>query len=296
MAVLREVVGGATPLDHIDRDTMRTVRDKILARPLAPASQRKYCRALGTIFAFAAQEKWIGADANPALGLAPKRRKEEAEDDKRPFTDEELAALFPEGWRLDDATDWMLALGLFQGLRAEEAAQLEVCDVGQVEGVWSLFIRDWTPTETGRDYSLGKSVKNEASERVIPVHARIAAPLLALAAARRAAGERMLLPGIKRWGKEGFYGSIRKKVTERLVAAGVKTKRTSHHSLRHNFRDAGRAARIPRDHALALGGWSLGRGAEADYGEGYTPATLAPSLDRLPFPEPAPQWEPLPRG
>jgi len=281
--VLREVVGGGTVLDHIDRDDLRAVRDAILARPLAPASQRKYVRAAATIFGLAVDEGWL--PANPALGLAPQRQPKEDEGARRPFTAAELAALFPDAWRLDTAADWMLALGLFQGLRAEEAAQLETSDVERAVGVWVIHVRAWTPTaDGGRSYASGKHLKNPASERTLPIHSRIEPALIALADARRAAGERLLLPGVKRWGKEGCYGSVRKDVAARLTAAGVKTERTSHHSLRHNFRDACRAAGIAHGHALALGGWALGKGAEAGYGEGYTPATLKSSIDLLAYP------------
>ena len=281
--VLREVVGGSTPLDQVDRDVMRAARDAICARPLAPSSKRKYARALGTLCTFAVAEGWM--TANPGLGLAPERSPEEAAGDKRRFTDEELGALFPGGWRLETATDWVLALGLFQGMRGEEIAQLETGDIGEVEGVPVIHIRAWTPTpEGGRDYDLGKSVKNAASERTIPVHAVIEPALVALAAARRAAGERMLLPRVKRYGKEGFYGSVRKDLNARLTAAGVKSSRTTPHSLRHNFRDACLDAGVSRDHRLALGGWSLGKSAEADYGDGFKPAALKGSLDRLVFP------------
>jgi len=284
-AALREVVGEATPLALIDRDTLRAVRDAITARPLAIASQRKYVRAVGTLFTFAVAERWM--DANPALGLAPKARPEDEGGGRRPFNRAELAKMFPKGWRPVSAVDWLLALGLFQGMRAEEIAQLETIDIAQVGGVWAIHIRAWSPSaEGGRDRALGKSIKNDASERVIPIHARIEADLIALANARRKAGERMLLPGVKRYGLEGYYGSLRKALDAHLASLGVKSPGMRHHALRHNFRDACRAANIPREHVLTLGGWSLGKGAEADYGEAIPPAALKPSLDALAFPVP----------
>lgn len=289
--VLRAEVGGTRPLDQIDRDDMRAVRDAIVARPLAPASVRKYVRAVGTVFTFAVDERWM--DANPALGLAPKRRPEEDEDDRRPFSAEELGKLFPAGWALISAVDWMLAFGLFQGLRAEEAAQLEVTDIEEIGGSLALHIRPWTPTaDGGRSYEAGKSVKNSPSVRTVPVHERIAPALADLVARREATGERMLLE-VKRWGDEGYYGSVRKKVHARLREAEVKEARTCYHSLRHNWRDAARAAKLPAGHELALGGWSLGKGAEADYGEGFAVADLAPSLSRVNYPTigAGPIWE-----
>lgn len=284
-AALRKVVGAATPLALIDRDSMRAVRDTITARPLAVASQRKYVRAVGTLFGFAVHEGWM--DSNPALGLAPKARPEDEEDGSRGYTPAALAKMFPKGWRPVSAMDWLLALGLFQGMRAEEASQLETADIAQVGGTWAIHIRRWTPTpEGGKDRSLGKSVKNASSVRVVPIHARIEAALVALAKARRKAGERMLLPGVKRYGQEGFYGSLRKDLADHLKALGVKEPGKQHHALRHNFREACRAAQIPREHVLTLGGWSLGKGAEAEYGEAIPPADLKPSLDRLTFPLP----------
>jgi len=281
-AVLGDVVGLGAFVDQVDRDDMRRVRDALLALPLAPATKRKYVRAVGSLFAYALREGLV--EANVALGLAPPAAAAEGALKRRQFTADELARLFPPGWGLASPVDWMLALGLFQGLRAEECAQLEACDVEEVGGVLAIHVRGWSPApDGGEDWSLGKSVKNASSVRTVPVHRRIEAALAGLAEARRRAGGRMLLP-VRLYGDEGFYGSVRKDVNARLVEAGVKSARTTFHSLRHNFRNACDEAGIPLRHVHALGGWSRGKGSDAGYGDPLLPATLKPSLDRLVFP------------
>jgi hypothetical protein len=44
---------------------------------------------------------------------------------------------------------------------------------------------------------------------------------------------------------------------------------------------------------LALGGWSLGKGAEAGYGDGYAPADLKQSPDLLDYSSEEPVMEEL---
>jgi integrase len=320
IAVLREVCGGDTPISTLTRADMRLIKRVILNIPpqaknpayhpeykdltyediaeeiaelieagetpklLAPLAQAKYVRALGTLFEYAENEKWI--DDSPARGLTPKK----SDDDnsgKRPFSDAALQALFPAGWRPTDDVDWMLALGLWQGMRGAEIAQIELNDIIAPDGVLAVNIIKWTTTaDGGRDRIGKKSVKNRSSVRVLPFHKQIIAyGVEDLVRARRDAGEKTLF-GTKAWGKGGHYDSIRKKVDARLKDVGVKDDRHSHHSFRHNFRDAlrGVADQVPQQIVLALGGWSQGESAEVDYGNGYRPMILKPFLDRISYP------------
>jgi integrase len=66
--------------------------------------------------------------------------------------------------------------------------------------------------------------------------------------------------------------------------AGAARPRTSFHSFRHAFRDALREADISTERARALGGWSRGDGADAGYGDGLRPGTLALEIAKVTYP------------
>lgn len=69
-----------------------------------------------------------------------------------------------------------------------------------------------------------------------------------------------------------------------LESAGAAARLTCLRSFRHNFRDGLREAKIDRDDALLLGGWTAdGKGtAVADnYGSGYQPRALAEALNAV---------------
>jgi len=73
--------------------------------------------------------------------------------------------------------------------------------------------------------------------------------------------------------------------------AGARAPKTCFHSFRHVFRDALREARVERDIALTLGGWSRpggsgGSGSVSDsYGSGYRVATLFEAISLVKYPD-----------
>jgi len=110
-------------------------------------------------------------------------------------------------------------------------------------------------------------------------------------AARRRAGEIKLF-GEVGLGATGYRSTTFSAWFTRFSRkAGAQATKTCFHSFRHTFRDALREARVERDLALALGGWSSpgGAGASASvsdaYGSGYTPATLFDASCRLRYPD-----------
>ena len=63
-------------------------------------------------------------------------------------------------------------------------------------------------------------------------------------------------------------------------------RKTTFHSLRHNYRDALRDTEMSGEMVRALGGWSGGGSTSDDYGSGFTPERLygaiqAIDMDRL---------------
>jgi hypothetical protein len=57
-------------------------------------------------------------------------------------------------------------------------------------------------------------------------------------------------------------------------AVAAYTRKTTFHSLRHNYRDALRDTEMSGEMVRALGGWSGGGSTSDDYGSGFTPERL----------------------
>lgn len=220
---------------------------------LTPATAAKYLRGISTLFGYAITQQYI--DANPAMKLAPRRTEDEAAAGWWSFSDEQLQALFPRGWRPHSDVDWIFLLGLYQGARGNEIAQLELADIDEEDGIPVIHITRMDRL-TGKQ-SLTKRLKNNGTARRIPIHKKvIELGFLDFVARRRREGAHRLFSMTP---YNGYcYEGIRDDLTERLIEAGVKTDKHVFHSLRHSFRDACRNANISRERAHELGGWSNG--------------------------------------
>ncbi len=101
------------------------------------------------------------------------------------------------------------------------------------------------------------------------------------------AEKRNLFPELP-FGHLGYRSTtISRWFTRFLENASAAAPLTCFHSFRHSFRDGLREAKIDRDIALLLGGWTTdGKGtAVADnYGSGYQPRALAEALNAVRFP------------
>lgn len=90
------------------------------------------------------------------------------------------------------------------------------------------------------------------------------------------AGHRRIFPDL-RPGANGYYSDPFSKWFGRYLrgpAVAAYTKKTTFHSLRHNYRDALRDTEMTGEMVRALGGWSGGGSASDDYGSGFTPERL----------------------
>jgi integrase len=179
---------------------------------------------------------------------------------------------------------WLFLLGLTSGARLEEVGQAHLSDVKEDDGVLFIDIEDRIIDQAGlAGDAPAKSLKNEGSRRVVPIHPR----LLALGFkeycdALRKLGATMLFPDLKanQFGKYTKEASRRaNRVINKCASADM---RLVFHSLRHKFKDEGRAARVQDSildqicgHAPATVG--------ARYGEGVDLRSLQENLSLLRF-------------
>lgn len=314
--IMKEILGENIPVRAIRRDDVRRVQQVIRDLPLRakecerfqgmtyeqiataakaarmdgenlPAlksgARNKYIRNLGTIFQYAVDEGNI--DANPARGLTIHLPHDQDEDDKEPFTDDELRTMFPRTYRVE-GLNWLPLLMLYHGFRPTEAAQLDTDDVIQEDKVWAFDLSAMTKGATGAARRGDKSLKNDRSTpRRVPIHQRILdLGFLAYRDARREAGERKLF-AVKRYGEAGYFASIRREFVEWLKEVGAKRANTAPHSLRHNWGTA--AFPVVEDRLRKImGGWSLGKGVDVQtylHTNRLSLANMKAELDKISF-------------
>jgi len=258
------------------------------------ANINTYLNKLGGVLNWAVKEEML--DRNPAQGLRvpdPTARR----DKRLPFSTDQLQALFAAplytGCRDDEhgyavrgparprnARFWIPLVSMFGGLRLNEACQLDVADIRCIEDVDCFAI-----TERSDESATDKRLKTASSERVVPIHATLLdLGFMDFVRQRKRAKETKLF-GEVGMGATGYRSTTFSAWFRRFVVkAGADSPKTCFHSFRHGFRDALREARIDRDIALALGGWTTASGSASvsdAYGSGYRIGTLKEAIDRV---------------
>ncbi len=300
---LTELRGAATPARDITRADCRRVRDVLSKlppnatkrfrgkklervattaearglRPMAARTANAYLTKLSALFRWAEREEFVAR--NPAVGLKVAEPEGDKRDARRPFSTEQLCAIFNAPMYTDpqnvvlQGKFWVPLLALFTGMRLSECCQLAIGDVTTRDGVDVILVCEGD----------GKKVKTAAARRVIPVHAELVKMgFLAFAEAQRAAGKTRLFPELKQ-DRRGYYSDPFQKWFSRFLRkAGAKQPRTSFHSFRHCFRDALREADVSREAVFALGGWA-GQGVADDYGGGLRASTLAREIAKITY-------------
>jgi integrase len=268
---------------------------------ISPANINTYLNKLCGVFNWAMKEQFI--DRNPAVGLKvpdPILRREK----RLPFAMTQLQAIFaaplyvgcqddghgyarPGDQRPKTARFWIPLIGLFCGLRLNEICQLDVADIKVVEDVPCF----WVTASTEADET-DKRLKTSSSERLVPIHPYLLELSFMTFVGDRRASRNTKLFGEIEVGCLGYRSSTFSQWFRRFVKkAGADSPKTCFHSLRHNFRDAMREARLDRDIALALGGWSRagGSGGSASvsdaYGSGYRVGTLLEAIGQVAYPD-----------
>lgn len=138
--------------------------------------------------------------------------------------------------RCDPHEYWAPVLALLHGLRANEACQLSLDDICEVDGVPCLDINGRAPDRSVKNTKKGSEV--QMVERVVPVHPlAIRLGLLRYRDALRTAGYRRLFPELRYHGEERYYGEPGRKFTEAKKALGLGSKVTFY-SFRHTFNNA----------------------------------------------------------
>lgn len=254
----------------------------------SPGTLKKRIGALQALLTYAFQQRWTSSNNGAGITIIGYSKKKK---NRRSFEDHELAVLFacplfvdPQSWnspsRISDVTIfWLFLIAATTGARLEEVGQVALADVRRDGDIVYLDISDYVLLEDGED----KSVKNDESRRLVPIHANLVAiGFLHYCDALVAAGHRQLFPDLKenKVGKKTKEASQRiNRIVDRYVS---KDKRLVFYSLRHAFKAKGNEANLTPKTLNQICGHAL-----VDVGEQYGSEprirTLYRELHRIDF-------------
>lgn len=307
---LIELVGAKANIQDITRQHFKEVRDILIQFPthaytykhtknmslmeivadakkhnrrvMSVANVNKRLASLRSLMQFAVQEDYIMK--NPCDNIkAHDADAEAAKELKKPFSMKCLQEWFKsEAFATDrpkgDAFFWLPLIGLFNGFRMEEILQLKSSDIKREEDTNIAYFDIHANN--------GNNLKNKYSRRRVPVHEELCKMgFMEFAAKASKNTDKRLFPEIKMGMANRFRKNFSPKMSRYLKKNGLKTPKTSFHSLRHNYKDAMRRAGILMDRQSALGGWKEEGGVQANYGDGFILTTLMEEMPKIQYPE-----------
>lgn len=212
---------------------------------------KKRIGALQAVLTYAVDNRWLAT--NPGIRIKIEGYSK-GKRTRRAFEDHELAALFsaplfvdPGSWnsrsRISDTTIfWLFLLAGTTGARLEEVGQVALADVKRDGEIVYLDIDSYSLEQ---DEEVGKTVKNEESVRLVPIHRQlIKLGFNDYLKALTAHGNTQLFPDLKEnsLGKRTKEASQRcNRIVDRYVA---RDRRLVFYSLRHAFKAKGNDAGI----------------------------------------------------
>lgn len=266
-----------TGLTHVEPTTKADIlafKQKLVGPKVSASTIRTKISRLKTLANYAFDNDLISSKI--ADGIKVPKSKGKA---RVPFDDRALSNVFGGPVHKDgdrpaqgrgEASYWLPLIALYTGARLEEIAGLLVIDLmelsypnGDVDDSWWFF--RFSP-----DPDRNRSLKNEESERIVPVHPElIRLGLIEYRQSIEDCREKQLFPRLTahasgkrahKWGQ--WFGDYLRK------SCGVTDKRTVFHSFRHSLKDAGRECGVSEELQRAIMGHAQS-GVAGTYGNGF---------------------------
>jgi integrase len=290
---LQGVPTNATKLfpDHSPRETVRKAQEQDL-NILSLTTQNNYLQVLSSLYSFATKELDYEGK-NPFEGRAETKAAGKLQRDQRdPFSQKQLETLFSSplytgcktlpschlpGSLIPNNSHkyWTPLIALLTGMRMQEILQLHLEDIYQKEGIWVLDLNT-----NHHD----KRLKSPQSKRLVPLHKKLVElGFLKFVEDKRAASNSPRLFDDAKLANDNTYSSTFSKWFSRhLEKLGIKTDKTSFHSLRHNLKDSFREAGESDELAENFMGRSTGSIGEA-YGSGFSIKKQHQAINKIKF-------------
>jgi integrase len=305
LSLLGEVTGGK-PLCQMTKADAREVKDVLLRLPRNrrknPATRDLVLRdmlavkgaqviAARTLNAYISNMqsffKWAVNNGHAEVNVFDNTRiriaNKTTDDDRKAFTDEQLRLIFrhltenPDGLVKKDDHKWPSLIAMFSGMRLNEVAQLQPDDVRQVDEVWCFDVN--TKGDTN------KSLKNQSSHRLVPVHQRLLdAGILTFLAAQKTAGVARLFPSLTYSKQNGYGRNTGRWFNDRLLPALGMPKRSGlmFHCMRHTMITQLGQKDIPDTHLRAIVGHrQTGVTYNSYFKAGFLPSQLQRAVNQF---------------
>lgn len=260
-------------------------------RTLSWETQNNYLRMLEELFRWAVRERLIGD--NVAEAVAPLSKRSPAEDQRQPFSADELKIIFTAplytGCQDDErrfaaegpniirrSRYWLPLIALYSGLRMGEILQLTPDHIRKspADIPYLLLTRDM-------------KLKTASAEREVPVHRElIRLGFIEWVEARGGADERPLFEEVPE-SKHGYRSDIyTKRFATFLRSVDLPADRRAKlcfHSFRHTFKDALNETGAPEEVKDEICGWARSKRTGRRYGSGLSADILKPYVDSVAF-------------
>ena len=250
---------GHNDAQRITKANAVRLKEDMQVRDLTAATIRNDLSELSAIWRWGLTHGKLEGD-NPFAGISPPKAKKRAKE-VRPFTPDEARRVLEAARKETGALRWLPWVCALAAARLAEVAQSAKEDIATVSGVVCLRIHD--------EGDEGRSVKNDASRRSVPIHpALVAEGFLDYVATLPARSP--LWPDVK---PDAVFGrrseTAGRMVRKWLGGLGITDERISpSHSWRHTFLDACRAVVMPLEVRSAITGHSGKVDESAAYGDG----------------------------
>ncbi len=254
--------------------------------PISPATVNRLLSPICSFFNWAIVESHISA--NPFLRLRAVHRVR-ADTQRAAFNANDLRNLFeqsamyrgclslrerslPGSLVIKDARFWLPLIALFTGMRIEEIAQLRCRDIKRVDGVWVIDVNT----------ADGNRLKNQNSQRLIPVHSELLAiGLLDHVEETIASGLERLWSEFKRYKHGSYSAGYSKWFGQYKTLIGITDHKKTFHSFRHTFIDQLKQLDVPDGKIQELVGHANHSITTGRYGKPYRPVVLREIIEAL---------------
>ena len=253
--------------------TIAELLDGHQINPMSAKSVNKHVGAVSALLGYCQDEGMIAANYALGLKISEKRR---VDEERSSYTTEDLKLIYDNLPRVPGAPEryWIPLIGFYSGMRLNEICQLYVEDVQEVEGIWCFNIND----------AKDKRLKNQTSERIVPVHPKLLElGLLMHVEQVKASGEPRLWMNLTWMDIHGYsnnFGKWYQRFNREQITDDPKK---VFHSFRHLVADTLKQACVQDSLIAELLGHSHGNHSMtmSRYGKRYQPAVLLEALQNL---------------
>lgn len=244
--------GSNKPITQIKRSDARALRDRLLQTGMQPQSAKRLINNLKAAINFAAKEYDL-PDCTCFRNLEYPESTTVARDRRNPLSEEVISAMY-EDLRFNPTLLQVWTLIHHTGAQNAEILGLHLSDFQLDDDVPHIAIRP----------NASRGVKDAARIRTVPLLGealRVAHDL------KSQAGH--AVEAFPKFANPNSHDNFSQQVMKRLRRFTVSKEHTLY-SLRHNMKDALRTADISLELQNAILGHSLGSGAQANYGSGFS--------------------------